>query len=107
MESTNAPPGQIEVGRVVQLVALQQGQYNGLVGTVVSGPSEAGRYMVDVIILDDDIEREYKAMNLKPENLRQLMPAHEKRACGEVPRFAPNASSRSGPANGSYRASRT
>lgn len=61
---------EIAVGMQVRLVGLSQAQYNGLSGIVTSGPNDKGRFMVDVLVVDDDSTREFTALSLRPENLR-------------------------------------
>jgi hypothetical protein len=111
-ETLNAPPA---VGRIFRLYGLNQGEYNGLMGIVVGGPSEDGSYMVDVIILDDERERECKSMSLKPDNLRPLVqaaaqeawPSGKAVAAGSASKARAPARNGSAPGAGdSYRSSR-
>jgi len=61
---------QLVPGATVQLTGLLAApHFNGLVGTVVSGPNENGRYTVDLITSDDEVTREHQTKAFKPDNL--------------------------------------
>jgi len=58
----------------VQLTGLLAApHFNGLVGSVVSGPNENGRFTVDLIMSDDDVTREHQTKAFKAENLLVLV----------------------------------
>lgn len=65
--------GGLAVGATVQLFGLAAApHYNGLVGHVVAGPNEHGRYSVELAVNDDGAMREGQTKAFKAENLRLL-----------------------------------
>merc|ERR1712070_1284858 len=57
--------GVVRVGSRVKLFGLTQAHYNGLVGTVVDGPNEKGRFEVDLVVVDNDTLREHQTLSFK------------------------------------------
>jgi len=62
----------VVVGVTVQLCGLNQAHFNGLVGTILSGPNEKGRYEVDLSVIDSDVLVERKTLSFKPDNMRVM-----------------------------------
>jgi len=65
---------EIFVGASVKLHGLSQAHYNGLTGTILSGPNEKGRWEVDIIIVNDDSLEEHQNRSFKADNLRVIPP---------------------------------
>lgn len=78
-EASSDPP---YVGAQVRLKGLSKREYNGLNGTILSGPNEKGRWVVDVIIFEDATTEEHKEMSFKSENLQVQSAKKEVRAAG-------------------------
>jgi hypothetical protein len=70
------------VGAQVRLKGLSKREYNGLNGTILSGPNEKGRWVVDVVIFEDATTEEHKEMSFKAENLQVQSAKKEVRASG-------------------------
>mmetsp|Transcript_8453 Transcript_8453/g.14419 ORF Transcript_8453/g.14419 Transcript_8453/m.14419 type:complete len:879 (-) Transcript_8453:56-2692(-) len=67
-----ADNGVLRVGSNVKLCGLTQAHYNGLTGTVLSGPNDKGRYEVDLIVVNNNSLEEHQTLSFKPDNLRVL-----------------------------------
>eukprot|EP00929_Paragymnodinium_shiwhaense_P051893 TRINITY_DN26044_c0_g2_i2.p1 TRINITY_DN26044_c0_g2~~TRINITY_DN26044_c0_g2_i2.p1 ORF type:complete len:389 (-),score=63.64 TRINITY_DN26044_c0_g2_i2:263-1429(-) len=91
--------GLVTLGEIVMLSGLSQRQYNGLLGRVMGGPNEKGRFDVDVIVFEDHRTTEIKSMNFKADNLR---PALHAPPSPDMKTSAAASAARSG--GGSYRA---
>lgn len=70
------------VGAQVKLQGLSKREYNGLNGTILSGPNDKGRWIVDVVIFEDATTEERKEMSFKSENLQVQSTRKEVRAAG-------------------------
>jgi len=58
-------------GALVQTVGLDAApHFNGLTGTIMSGPNEQGRFSVALVISADGIHKEHQTKALKPSNLK-------------------------------------
>mmetsp|Transcript_76333 Transcript_76333/g.163696 ORF Transcript_76333/g.163696 Transcript_76333/m.163696 type:complete len:843 (+) Transcript_76333:48-2576(+) len=88
-------------GLPVRLVGLSQAQFNGLTGTIVSGPNEKGRYQVDVDLYVDDHVHEQQTLSFRIENLQPLVQVKAE----PVPTPGPRAAGGGAPP-GSYRSQR-
>jgi len=77
--SSRGSGGALMIGATVQLIGLQaMPHFNGLVGTVVSGPNEAGRYTVELSVWEDDRTREHQTKAFKADNLLVIDPDSSK-----------------------------
>jgi len=68
----------VTIGAEVKLCGLSQLQYNGLLGKVISGPNDKGRFEVEIWILDTSDVEEFKTMSFKPDNLGVVTKAPKK-----------------------------
>lgn len=88
--SNQATPGSTEasevtVGSQVQLCGLSQAHYNGLTGTIVSGPNEKGRYEVDLTVVNDYSTEEHQTLSFKPNNMRVISEGPDVSQAGRQP----------------------
>jgi len=67
-----ADPSSITIGATVKLCGLSQAHYNGLIGTILSGPNEKGRFEVDLTVVDDHSLEEHQTLSFKPANMRNI-----------------------------------
>jgi len=67
-----ADPSSITIGATVKLCGLSQAHYNGLIGTILSGPNEKGRFEVDLVVVDDHSLEEHQTLSFKPANMRNI-----------------------------------
>merc|ERR1711971_793245 len=51
-----ADPSTLTVGTSVKLFGLKSAHYNGLTGTILSGPNEKGRFEVDLLVETSNTE---------------------------------------------------
>jgi hypothetical protein len=86
---------ELTIGSTVQLFGLTSAHYNGLTGTILSGPSEKGRYEVDLIVVNDHALEEHKFVSFKPDNMRVIPTVGDEE--NPSPGLPP------GPVSGSYR----
>lgn len=70
---TSSAPGEVTIGSTVKLFGLSASHYNGLTGTVISGPNEKGRYEVDLVTVDNGALEEHKTVSFKPDNMRVIV----------------------------------
>uniref|UniRef100_A0A7S4URZ0 Uncharacterized protein n=1 Tax=Alexandrium monilatum TaxID=311494 RepID=A0A7S4URZ0_9DINO len=92
--------GEITVGSPVKLTGLEQAHYNGLKGTVVDGPYDDSRYMVELVLVEDEVNPEYQYLSFRPENLKLWAPPVVQQPQGRAYAGGPQQPARGG---GSYR----
>lgn len=85
-EATAADPSELVVGSTVKLFGLSSAHYNGLVGTILSGPNDKGRYEIDLVVANDYQTEEHQTLSFKPSNMR-VIPKED-----EVMMISPDAS---------------
>lgn len=71
-EATAADQSEVVVGSTVKLFGLSSAHYNGLVGTIISGPNDKGRYEIDLIVANDYQTEEHQTLSFKPSNMRVI-----------------------------------
>jgi len=71
----SSDPANMTVGSRVKLHGLNQAHFNGLCGTILSGPNEKGRYEVDLIVVDDHSIEEHQTLSFKPDNIMVIPPS--------------------------------
>jgi len=76
---TPADPSSLTIGSTVKMFGLNQAHYNGLTGTILSGPNDKGRFEVDLIVETLGTE-EHQTLSFKPDNMRLIPKAFEEDA---------------------------
>jgi len=82
------------IGSTVKLFGLSSAQYNGLTGTILSGPNDKGRYEVDLVVVNDHALEEHKFVSFKPDNMRVIAVEvkEEPESPSKIPRCDPGIS---------------
>jgi hypothetical protein len=67
-----ADPSKLKPGTKVRLFGLTSAHYNGLPGTIRSGPNEKGRFEVDLLVVNNDAAEEQQTLSFKADNMKIL-----------------------------------